>query len=182
MVQKLSGGCACGAIHYECNVDPVLMLNCHCRDCQHASGSAYAALVVVAKAAVQMRGEPRYYRIVGDTGKAVERGFCATCGSQVTLKLERLPDVLGLQAGSLEDPSTYRPKMDVFTSSAQPLHGCGACPSSSRSLVACRITYCPRALLRSCSTCLPTATQASSPCRRRQNAVKTGVVRGSGGF
>jgi hypothetical protein len=120
MVQKLSGGCACGAIHYECNVDPVLMLNCHCRDCQQASGSAYAAVVVVPKAAVQMRGEPRYYRIVGDTGKAVERGFCATCGSQVTLKLERLPDVLGLRAGSLEDPSTYRPKMDVFTSSAQP--------------------------------------------------------------
>jgi hypothetical protein len=120
MTQKLSGGCACGTIHYECNVDPVLMLNCHCRDCQQAGGSAYAAVVVVPKAAVQMRGEPRYYRIVGDTGKAVERGFCATCGSQVTLKLERLPDVLGLQAGSLEDPSIYRPKMDVFTSSAQP--------------------------------------------------------------
>ena len=75
MVQTLSGGCACGAIHYECNVDPVLMLNCHCRDCQQASGSAYAAVVVVPKAAVQMRGEPRYHRIVGDTGKAVERVF-----------------------------------------------------------------------------------------------------------
>ena len=120
MAQKLSGGCACGAIHYECNVDPVIMLNCHCRDCQQASGSAYAAIVAVPKTAVQMRGEPRYYRIVGKAGKAVERGFCQTCGSQVTMKLERLPDVLGLQAGSLDDPSIYRPMMDVFTSSAQP--------------------------------------------------------------
>ncbi|TMK02979.1 MAG: hypothetical protein E6G74_05615 [Alphaproteobacteria bacterium] len=50
----------------------------------------------------------------------VERGFCPICGSQVTAKLERLPDILGLQAGSLDDPSIYRPMMDVFTSSAQP--------------------------------------------------------------
>ena len=29
-----------------------------------------------------------------------------------TMKLERLPDILGLQAGSLEDPSIYRPAME----------------------------------------------------------------------
>jgi len=117
MAQKISGGCACGAIHYECNADPVVMLNCHCRDCQRASGSAYAAVVAVPKSAVQVRGEPRYYKVVG---KAIERGFCPTWGSQLTVKLERLPDILGLQAGSLDDPSIYRPTMDVFTSSAQP--------------------------------------------------------------
>ena len=120
MAQKISGGCACGAIHYECSADPIVMLNCHCRDCQRASGSAYAPVLVVPKSAVQMRGEPRYYEVVGKAGKAIERGFCPTCGSQVAVKLERLPDFLGLQAGSLEDPSIYRPKMDVFTSSAQP--------------------------------------------------------------
>ena len=120
MAQKISGGCACGAIHYECSADPIVMLNCHCRDCQRASGSAYAAVVAVPKSAVQVRGEPRYYKVVGKAGRAIERGFCPTCGSQVTVKLERLPDILGLQAGSLDDPSIHRPKMDVFTSSAQP--------------------------------------------------------------
>src|SRR6266446_2315289 len=120
MAAKLSGGCACRAIRYECNVDPVIMLNCHCRDCQQASGTAYAAIVAVPKGAVLIHGEPRYHRIVGAAGKAVERGFCPTCGSQVIAKLERLPDILGLQAGSLDDPSIYRPLMDVFISSAQP--------------------------------------------------------------
>jgi len=37
-----------------------------------------------------------------------------------TKKLERLPDILGLQAGSLGDPSIFRLEMDVFTASAQP--------------------------------------------------------------
>jgi len=36
------------------------------------------------------------------------------------VKLERLPDLLGLQAGSLDDPSVYRPAMDVFVASAHP--------------------------------------------------------------
>jgi hypothetical protein len=31
--------------------------------------------VVVPKAAVQIRGEPRYHRIIGNSGKAIERGF-----------------------------------------------------------------------------------------------------------
>ncbi len=120
MGQKLSGGCACGAVRYETDAEPVVMLNCHCRDCQKASGSAYAAIMVVSKSAVQVTGEPRYHKVVGSGGKAVERGFCPTCGSQVLAKLERMPDVLGLQAGSLDDPSRYAPAMDIFTDSAQP--------------------------------------------------------------
>jgi hypothetical protein len=120
MAQIISGGCACGAIRYQCSVDPVLMLNCHCRDCQRATGSAYAPVVVMPKTGVQMRGEPRYHTVRGKAGHAVDRGFCTNCGSQVSLRLERFPDVIGLAAGSLDDPSIYRPAMDVFTSSAQP--------------------------------------------------------------
>ena len=120
MPQKLSGGCACGAIRYECDADPIIMMNCHCRDCQKASGSGYAAIVVVPKAAVKIRGEPRYHKVIGQSGKATERGFCPNCGSPMTVTSERRPDVLGLQAGSLDDPSTYQPMVDVFTSSSQP--------------------------------------------------------------
>ncbi|MDE2379260.1 MAG: GFA family protein [Bradyrhizobium sp.] len=96
------------------------MLNCHCRACQSASGSAYAPLVVVPKDGLRLLGELRYHRKIGDSGKAVERGFCPNCGSQVALKLERMPDVIALQAGSLADPAQYQPSMDIFTESAQP--------------------------------------------------------------
>jgi hypothetical protein len=33
-------------------------------------------------------------------------------------KLERRPDILALPATSLDDPSLYKPAMDVFTDSA----------------------------------------------------------------
>jgi hypothetical protein len=120
MGQQLSGGCACGAIRYETGADPVLMVNCHCRDCQRAGGGGYAAVVVVPKAAIRLQGEPRYYKTTGNAGRGVERGFCPTCGSQITIKLERMPDILGLHAASLDEPSRFKPAMDLFTASAQP--------------------------------------------------------------
>ena len=120
MAQKIAGGCACGAIRYQTEADPIVMVNCHCRDCQHAVGTAYAAVMVVPAAAVTLRGEPRYFRTVGESGKAVERGFCQICGSPVTVKLERFPDAIGILAGSLDDPKLYKPGMELFTASAQP--------------------------------------------------------------
>ncbi len=120
MADKISGGCACRAVRYETEADPLVMLNCHCRDCQRASGSAYGAFMVMPKAAVRLQGEPRYFRTIGNAGRAVERGFCPSCGSPVTVKLEHRPELLGLLAASLDDPSRYKPAMDVFTGSAWP--------------------------------------------------------------
>jgi hypothetical protein len=120
MGQKITGGCACGAIRYASDADPIVMVNCHCRDCQRTTGSAYAAVMVVPAAAVTLTGKPRYFRTVGEAGKWVERGFCPGCGSPVTLKLERFPDALAFQAASLDDPTQFAPVMDIFTTSAQP--------------------------------------------------------------
>ena len=43
MTAMRSGGCLCGAVRYESAGKPLFSLLCHCRDCQHQSGSAYVA-------------------------------------------------------------------------------------------------------------------------------------------
>jgi len=116
----VTGGCACGAVRYQSSVDPVFFLNCHCRDCQRASGSAYAAVVVVPISALTIAGEPRYYSRIGDGGHGIDRGFCPRCGNPLFVKLERLPDSIGVHAASLDDPAMHRPSIDIFTASAQP--------------------------------------------------------------
>jgi len=116
----LSGGCACGAVRYRSSADPMFFLNCHCRDCQRASGSGYAAIVVVPRSAVTVTGEPRYYSLVADNGHGIERGFCPHCGNPLFVKPARLPDSLGVHAASLDDPTVHRPTIDIFTASAQP--------------------------------------------------------------
>ena len=45
MLVPFSGGCGCGAIRYEFSAEPAMSLNCHCRDCQRGSGTAYASLL-----------------------------------------------------------------------------------------------------------------------------------------
>lgn len=47
MPLPFSGGCFCGRVRYECDAEPRIAFNCHCRDCQYATGSAYAAVLMV---------------------------------------------------------------------------------------------------------------------------------------
>ena len=119
MDKTIAGGCACGAVRYRTDAAPNVMLNCHCRDCQRASGSAFAAITVVPQASVAIEGTPRFHTVTADSGNAVERGFCPSCGSPLFVKLARLPEILGLAAGSLDDPARHQPSLDVFTDSAQ---------------------------------------------------------------
>jgi hypothetical protein len=121
VVALLTGGCACGAIRYECDAEPLLELNCHCRDCQCASGMAFAAIMRVPAAVFRVtKGTPKFHAVTGDSGNKVHRGFCPECGSPLFSHLSGMPDIVGVRVGSLDDPSRYRPVMDIFVTSAQP--------------------------------------------------------------
>ena len=45
---KVDGGCHCGQITFEAEVDPEKTSICHCADCQTLSGGPYRASVAVA--------------------------------------------------------------------------------------------------------------------------------------
>ena len=53
------GGCACGAVRYECSAIPVAMVNCHCRDCQRAGGAGFSPTVVVSAGSFRLRSNTR---------------------------------------------------------------------------------------------------------------------------
>lgn len=116
----LTGGCLCGAVRYICNAEPVMSVNCHCRSCQQASGSAYAAICMLPIAALTVTGDVRYFNSPGDTGQNVSRGFCPTCGSHLFGKPAVLPTLVGIKAASLDDPSRYQPSANMYVDSAQP--------------------------------------------------------------
>jgi hypothetical protein len=76
----------------------------------------------VPRNAVKITGEPKYYESAGGSGKLIKRGFCANCGSRLFALPELIPDLLGIPAASLDDPSIFKPSMDFFSGSAQPWH------------------------------------------------------------
>lgn len=119
MSASATGGCACGAIRYEFSAEPVLAVNCYCRDCQRASGAAMASVIALPKTALKiLKGEARQYEVTGDSGKKVRRSFCATCGSPVFVALDANADIVGLRIASLDDPDRFKPAMSIYMSSA----------------------------------------------------------------
>ena len=109
------GGCACGAVRYECSAAPRSMVNCHCRDCQRAGGGSSSPTVVVPAAAFTLlKGEPKIYSVTADSGHTARRAFCADCGSPLFALTSAREDFMGIRAGSLDDPSWFRPQAEMW--------------------------------------------------------------------
>ena len=115
-----TGGCLCGAVRYESENDPIFSLQCHCRDCQRSSGTAYIAAMRVPASGFRItQGEPKRYVGKADSGNAITRAFCGECGSPLYVQVATRPDIVGLRVGTLDDPSEFRPEADIFVRSAQ---------------------------------------------------------------
>src|SRR5262249_40516096 len=54
---KVSGGCLCGAVRYECSAEPLGTAICHCTHCQKVSGSAFSVNVVVPAPSLTWQGQ-----------------------------------------------------------------------------------------------------------------------------
>ena len=74
----------------------------------------------VPKAALTVNGDAKYYDVRAESGNLVSRGFCPNCGSPLFVRPALLPDLVGLWAASLDDPSWYAPKIELWTASAHP--------------------------------------------------------------
>jgi hypothetical protein len=121
MSYSFTGGCACGSIRYECSGKPIVSFNCHCRACQQYTGSAYiSASLFPADTFTLTQGNTNKYVTQGDSGDNITREFCGVCGSPVVTRLARRPDVVGIPAASMDDPSAHKPSVDVYTAHAQP--------------------------------------------------------------
>lgn len=120
MSSKYSGQCLCGKIIYSVDVEPVFTGNCHCKDCQRSSGSAFIPAMIFPEQDVVVSGEVKYFDSQADDGNMHKRGFCPNCGSQLFSRFSNIPGMLGIKAGTLNNASSYVPKLDFYVGSAAP--------------------------------------------------------------
>ncbi|MGH6835485.1 MAG: GFA family protein [Candidatus Acidiferrales bacterium] len=125
MSKIFAGGCACGAIRYEVSGSPAFVARCHCVDCRRASGGPNAVVAGFAKASFAIKkGTPKGFDYKGDSGKGLRRNFCPECGARLfTSDLGLWPDLVFVAIGSVDDPSSLEPGMDIYTKSALPWDG-----------------------------------------------------------
>ena len=62
------GRCLCGAVSYTINAKPIRMAQCHCKDCQRASGTGHMSLAFFKADDVTLRGTTSKYGVTADSG------------------------------------------------------------------------------------------------------------------
>ena len=81
---KVEGGCHCGRIRYEAEVDPTKIVISHCTECQTLSGSAFRKVVQAINGTFRLlSGTPKVYTQVGESGNGREQAFCPDCGAPI---------------------------------------------------------------------------------------------------
>src|SRR5262245_14946883 len=116
----LAGGCACGAIRYAVTAPPLIVHACHCRNCQRITGSAFVVNLWIERKLVDVRGEPRSFRLRGGSKKPHDVFFCGACGTTLWSLYHMVPNALFVRAGTLDDPSAVRPDVHIFTRTKLP--------------------------------------------------------------
>lgn len=118
----IEGRCLCGSISYVGDADPILTGVCHCRDCQRQTGTAASVVVAVPAGSLQIRGDTlTSVATVGEEhGTNTNRHFCGACGSPIVSRVDAMPDIEFIKAGTLDDASWLAPTIEFYCRSAQP--------------------------------------------------------------
>jgi hypothetical protein len=118
--KSYTGGCLCGALRYEAVGEPTLSGHCYCEDCRKASGSGFVPFMGFPGSAVRFSGQSRKFTSKAANGNDAVRNFCPACGSLVFGGEIGKDDSFNIYAGSLDEPSRFRPTIAVFTRSRPP--------------------------------------------------------------
>ena len=111
---RITGGCLCGALRYEAEGEARYAGYCCCADCRKASGSGFIPYMGFAADAVRISGEARQVRSPALRGGVAIRNFCPSCGSLVFGGDVGVDDWHTIYAGSLDDPSAFKPTAAIF--------------------------------------------------------------------
>ena len=115
---KIDGGCYCGKIKFEAEVDPADVRICHCVDCQIMSGAPYRANVPAAKANVRFTGEVKLFLKTAESGNKRYQAFCPECGTSMYSCAEKDPPVYTLRVGTIRQRAQLVPKSQQWCRSA----------------------------------------------------------------
>ena len=120
---ELEGGCYCGAVRYKTAGDAMFKGQCHCRECQYASGGSPNIVMAMPESGFSYtKGAPAAFRRP-DLDNPVTREFCAACGTQLVSKTSAVPGAALIKVGTLDDPSVFgMPQMAIFTCDQQSFH------------------------------------------------------------
>lgn len=103
VMDRVTGGCLCGAVRVVAEGPPLRVGVCHCLDCRKHHGAVFHASAIFAADQVAVTGEVRSWH---------GRCFCPVCGSSV---FGRSGDEMEVNLGALDGVGIFAPTYELWT-------------------------------------------------------------------
>jgi len=104
----IEGGCLCAGVRFRVNGKLGPAAYCHCRQCQRASGSAFAANAPARTSYFELlSGVDLVSEYESSPGKF--RAFCRRCGSPLYSRRDAEPEIRRIRLGTLDSDPQRRP-------------------------------------------------------------------------
>lgn len=111
------GGCFCGAVRYRVDGPVGPVTHCHCDSCRRSAGAAFVTWFTVARERLAWtKGGVTQY----PSSPGVVRGFCGTCGTELSYMNEQAPKTVDITLGSLDCAAGHPAEKHIWT--ANKLH------------------------------------------------------------
>ena len=104
MGAAMTGGCACGAVRFEAEVDSDDAYLCHCRMCQRSTGSVSIAFKNLPQSKVRWLSGPDWY----DSSPIARRPYCRGCGTSLGFQFKEGPN-MDLTIAAFDEPGRFKP-------------------------------------------------------------------------
>ena len=118
----IDGGCHCGKVRYEADIEPEKVILCHCTDCQVMSGTAFRTVVFVPQSRFKLlEGDLKTYIKTADSGNKRAMAFCTDCGTHLyatSVDGEDEEKILGLRVGTARQRGELPPGKQFWCRSA----------------------------------------------------------------
>ena len=114
-------------------MDPAKATICHCADCQSFSGAPFRASVPAkAEDFRLLKGEPRVYVKMAESGTRRAQGFCGDCGTSIYSTTAEDPKFYNLRLGAMQQRAEILPQRQIWCESglawAQDISGLSGVP------------------------------------------------------
>ena len=119
MKYPIKGSCQCGGVTYQLLAEPLMIVACHCRECQKLSTSAFSITAMMNAADVVFNGEMKEWSRVAESGNVNAARFCPTCGNRIYHFNPDDPGKIKLKPSNLSDTSIIQPSIHFWVSEKQ---------------------------------------------------------------
>lgn len=112
-MKKLTGQCVCGQVKFSVIEKFKLFYQCHCKQCQQLTGTAFASNLFTAPDNIKwLSGEDVISHYEHPT-REFSKAFCRSCGSALPF-INKSKTSLIVPAGSLNEHPDIQPDANIF--------------------------------------------------------------------